>query len=558
MMLNKRGSTLAMEEVVKFILGVIVIVFLLLLAFELFKIIYSNVEKEQAENTLENIVYQIERLELGNTTDFLIEGPKDWILVDIENKLCFCSAVINGLCDGIKVCKNSNSHISIPCDYLPGTQSQYSDGFCVYLGRVPFLIYLTKDYSGITDIDSQPPTYNGLVSSHYKRALKSLDEDKVFVQLLSNYISSGSNEDKQKFKDYFNSVIFIKDANSNGKYWMLQYSVANGNLQHLNQDDAIFNSGPLSQSDYAQLNAILIGGKYYMINVGLFYQDNYRFANLLNDKLLQIRNLFESGKSSDIYIPNDVLVNTDAVGSKIKYYDLFKTEWLGWQVYIKEINSDKTVGILNEEHILYYRDSGDWWAYFSTQDNLDSLKHVEGFPINEGFLKTYSSNGKNNLGYANIYTTYPAVEFFEYGGKKYVFAIFLFDSRGDEATGGVNDIPDDYIFVLSSKESKIGINKDVITYDNKFWVYDDNGMTKFYFKENDFVYGESVIMYLDSDSVACTISVGHAMPISTCEMFIFGDSNPVEYFVLGGYGKFMFFETMESYNNALNVASTVE
>ena len=110
---------------------------------------------------------------------------------------------------------------------------------------------------------------------------------------------------------------------------------------------------------------------------------------------------------------------------------------------------------------------------------------------------------------------------------------------------------DDHIFVENSKNSKIGINNNAQVFDGKFWILDNRGTSKYYFKTNKFVYGESVSIYTDSDKVICVVQVGFANSISSCNMFIFGNKNSVKYFVLGGYGQFMFFESLEDYNNAL-------
>jgi len=169
MIIGKRGSTLAMEEVVKFILGVIIVIFLIFLAVELFNIISSNVEKEQAKNTLENIVYQIEKAKTGETNALLVESPVQWLFVSNKTSLCICnvpaSAFVSkklgkdelfSMCSALSVCVQFELEVNITsyCNlrdldkgsmwYSSGQAWKISSPDCLYINSAPKTIYFMK------------------------------------------------------------------------------------------------------------------------------------------------------------------------------------------------------------------------------------------------------------------------------------------------------------------------------------------------------------------------------------------------------------------------------
>lgn len=93
-MLNKRGD-LGTEEIVKIVLAIAVFVVIIILAVALIKIVNSNLKQEQAESTLERLVFEIDRIGYADKEVFLIDGPKDWFLFirndTSDNKtLCIC------------------------------------------------------------------------------------------------------------------------------------------------------------------------------------------------------------------------------------------------------------------------------------------------------------------------------------------------------------------------------------------------------------------------------------------------------------------------------------
>ncbi|MFW5846804.1 MAG: hypothetical protein ACOCUU_01470 [Nanoarchaeota archaeon] len=92
-MLNKKRGTFAVGFTIKVILAIVCIGFLMYLGVKLYGTFERKTDLQQAEVQLEKIVRVIERLEEGETANILIEGPRDWGLFLIEDKICFCENV---------------------------------------------------------------------------------------------------------------------------------------------------------------------------------------------------------------------------------------------------------------------------------------------------------------------------------------------------------------------------------------------------------------------------------------------------------------------------------
>jgi hypothetical protein len=125
----KRGSTLAMEEVVKMILGIIALIILVMLLGSFIKMFIGNAEKEKATKTMDDFEYFVNNLKEGEAKEFLVEGPTGWAWVEASSKeICFCKLTHNVLsrkgdsfaqdrsafittCKNIGVCKSFNQVI---------------------------------------------------------------------------------------------------------------------------------------------------------------------------------------------------------------------------------------------------------------------------------------------------------------------------------------------------------------------------------------------------------------------------------------------------------------
>jgi len=82
--LNKKGE-ITLEEVVKLVLAVIGISILLLLAFNLYKILTTKTEAEQAKIHLGRIEKVLKDISPGETIEYILTGPRGWYLVGYES-----------------------------------------------------------------------------------------------------------------------------------------------------------------------------------------------------------------------------------------------------------------------------------------------------------------------------------------------------------------------------------------------------------------------------------------------------------------------------------------
>ncbi|MEI7718580.1 MAG: hypothetical protein WCI72_01835 [archaeon] len=136
-MVSKRGM-LAIDEVIKIILGVAVFIFIIFLLFAFGKIVSNTLREEQAQSTLSRVVYEIENLKDGVDKEVLIEGPANWFFYSSGDKFCIisikCLDALNkislseieassGKKNLLTLCKssgfcNSSMNVTIPYDYV--------------------------------------------------------------------------------------------------------------------------------------------------------------------------------------------------------------------------------------------------------------------------------------------------------------------------------------------------------------------------------------------------------------------------------------------------------
>jgi len=183
-MIAKKGSSLPVEEIVKIIIGVGVFIFILFVIFTLSKLVMGNLQEEQARNTLDNIVYEISKLDDGQTKEIIIESPKDWALIGRGKELCFCeissalypsktdvgtSSSLDAsfaVCKQTGICKDANMELifsQTKCapygKWLSG--SKYSEVLnCLSISRVPLSVTLERNKETV-NIYSKESTYTG-------------------------------------------------------------------------------------------------------------------------------------------------------------------------------------------------------------------------------------------------------------------------------------------------------------------------------------------------------------------------------------------------------------
>jgi len=269
-MRSKRGGTLAVEEIVKLVIGIGVFIFILFILFALGKIVASNLKEEQAKNTLDNIVYEARKLDIGSTKEMLLEGPKGWTLMMKDKDLCFCEKLSKSLCSGISVCKNIGSYISTPCSLTGTFQASGGGLFCIYMDKVPLKIYFVKEADSRINIDSKELNLDDSSvdgSSIYRTSILSLSWDQSFLDLVQKYLSSKLDSDKQNLNDYINNLNFIKTANLNGIYWRLSYETRDGAQQYIFQDDKNLVSDLGSEVDLRA--SVSVGDLTYLLKMEL-------------------------------------------------------------------------------------------------------------------------------------------------------------------------------------------------------------------------------------------------------------------------------------------------
>lgn len=185
---NKRGM-LAIDEIVKLIIGICVLIFIIFLLFAFGGMVSSSFRQEQAKNTLDNIVYEINKVNLENirtnhsagSFEFLVESPKDWIIMyNNSNQICICDSKLVknymklniGQFDSVKTqyevhnsCVNLGICEKVPASYLTssscsgllGLRVEKIEG-CYILDKVPANIRIGVD-KGL-DFVVAPPTNN--------------------------------------------------------------------------------------------------------------------------------------------------------------------------------------------------------------------------------------------------------------------------------------------------------------------------------------------------------------------------------------------------------------
>jgi len=170
---SKRG-TLSVEEIVKLILGLAVFIFILFILFGVYNIVSGSLKEQQAKTALENIVYEINKLESGASKEVIIESPKGWALLGRGNKVCYCAlqssmyplkadvgTSTNYLDKNIELCGKSGvcqtvedevlfSYLFNTCMPRDAMLKKLSDDYlkyvpdCIYVSQVPFSLVINR------------------------------------------------------------------------------------------------------------------------------------------------------------------------------------------------------------------------------------------------------------------------------------------------------------------------------------------------------------------------------------------------------------------------------
>jgi hypothetical protein len=177
-MRSKRGGTLAVEEIVKLVIGIGVFIFILFILFALGKIVASNLKEEQARNTLDTIVYEIGKMTDGQTKEVFIESPKGWVIMANNTEVCFCSPIsklysssvivdpvlqnkVFGICKAQNICKSINLDASISTSCV---NSWGSIANCLQITQVPYGLQVDK---GSSVVKLYPSSLGGAIRTIY-------------------------------------------------------------------------------------------------------------------------------------------------------------------------------------------------------------------------------------------------------------------------------------------------------------------------------------------------------------------------------------------------------
>ncbi|HUS50684.1 MAG TPA: hypothetical protein VMZ91_10995 [Candidatus Paceibacterota bacterium] len=128
----KQKKAIIMPETLKIIIGVLCIIILIYLAYQLYNLFLTKTDLEQARETLKQIVDRIEGLEEGKEESHLITAPKEWYIVAYDegenspsqckgkNCLCVCNSInfynpseVIEKCEKEGVCENLDEKIII-------------------------------------------------------------------------------------------------------------------------------------------------------------------------------------------------------------------------------------------------------------------------------------------------------------------------------------------------------------------------------------------------------------------------------------------------------------
>lgn len=247
-MVSKRGM-LAVDEIIKLVLGVAVFIFILFLGYSFVKTIIGNHQEEQAMNTLERIVYEVNKGVPGEEIEFLIESPSKWMFVAEGNKICACPASKNlfpnlderkklslqdvskgvfNKCSSKNICVTVNKNIHVPgtCaigsaeGVLTGNTVMHSSQ-CLYVDRVPkeavlqfysggfVTFFLREGRAGAGNIGSGLQNENCMFPKNnllYKKEISYYGSDQKIDNLAFNFSNSNCRLDllaASHFKFYF-------------------------------------------------------------------------------------------------------------------------------------------------------------------------------------------------------------------------------------------------------------------------------------------------------------------------------------------------------------------
>jgi hypothetical protein len=139
--MNKKAQDMVLSETVRIYIAIACIVLLLILAFAFYGIFTKKTAKEQAKSELDQIMGFVGLLKEGESHEFLIENPKDWIFFydNVNKQLCICiESTIGSLPD----CKKSGE--CRQAEITPFNMIQIKNPFKINISRQNNTISISK------------------------------------------------------------------------------------------------------------------------------------------------------------------------------------------------------------------------------------------------------------------------------------------------------------------------------------------------------------------------------------------------------------------------------
>ncbi len=84
--MNKRGTQLLLEQIIKLIIALIGIVIILYAGFVLFRTYFGKQDDMQAQGTLEYLVEKLNNLEQGSIFNYTLQSPVGWYIISFDRE----------------------------------------------------------------------------------------------------------------------------------------------------------------------------------------------------------------------------------------------------------------------------------------------------------------------------------------------------------------------------------------------------------------------------------------------------------------------------------------
>lgn len=154
-MKNKKGATFTLKHILNLLLAVIVVMMLIYLGIRLTT---TKTKLEQARATLDSIVEHAELLEEGETKKLVLEGPKEWMILESGSNLCACENKIakdyQGA-DRFQACSRAGVCLEVQ-GFEIEVFTSISETAYLNLDNAPFDIYLRKEGNKIEVFEIPP------------------------------------------------------------------------------------------------------------------------------------------------------------------------------------------------------------------------------------------------------------------------------------------------------------------------------------------------------------------------------------------------------------------